>query len=134
LAALGVLYGYLPSLFGLGLLAGRYGPKCVVLAAGAASTFLFAFGAHDCASGVVLYSLMALCAGGSYTPVLTLIAQSIPAPRRGWAMGWYIAAGPVGYALSLDVSSATVAYGGWRGALYVAACGPAVGTALMGWV
>jgi predicted MFS family arabinose efflux permease len=32
------------------------------------------------------------------------------------------------------LSSVMVAYGGWRSAFYVTACGPALGTVLMFWV
>ena len=126
--------GYLLSLFGLGLLADRYGAKRIILLASiasAGSAFLFAIFTRDFVSGFVLYGVTALCAGGSYTPVLTVIAQRIPARRRGRAIGWYIAAGALGYALSLYLSSLMMAHSGWRSAFYVTAGGPAVGTLLI---
>lgn len=123
--------GYLTSLFGVGLMTNRYGAKRTVLLAGMAascSAFLFALFAEDFRSGLILYGASALCFGGSYTPVLTVIAERISGKRRGRAIGWYIAAGSLGYALSLSLSGAMMAYSGWRSAFYATACGPFVGT------
>lgn len=125
--------GYVLSLCGVGLLADRYGAKRVMLSANVAaaiSALLFAVWANDFVSGFVLYGATALCAGGSYTPVLALIAQRVEGTRRGRAFGWYIAATALGYAASLALSSAMIALGGWRGAFYATACGPWVGTLL----
>ena len=129
--------GYLLSLFGVGVLADRYGAKRVMLisnAAAAVSAFLFAVFADDFRSGLLLYGISALFAGGSYTPALTLIAQRIDSSRRGWAFGWYIAATTLGYAASLYLSSKMMSIGGWRSAFYVTACGPVLGTILVGWI
>jgi MFS family permease len=129
--------GYLLSLFVLGLLADRYGAKRIILIASVASAgsgFLFASLARDFVSGFAWHATMALCAGGSYTPVLTLIAQRIPGHRRGRAIGWYIAAGALGYALSLSLSSVMMTASGWRSAFYATACGPVLGIFLLVWV
>lgn len=125
--------GYLTSLFGVGFLADRFGAKRVFLlssVAGAAAAFSFALFAQDFPSGLLLYGATALFAGGSYTPVLTLIAQRFDPARRGRAIGYYIAASSLGNALSLFLSGVMVEAGGWRGAFYVTAAGPALGTAL----
>ena len=128
--------GYLTSLFGVGFLADRFGAKRVFLlssVAGAAAAFSFALLAHDFSSGLLLYGATALFAGGSYTPVLTLIAQRIEPSRRGRAIGLYIAASSLGNALSLLLSGVMVEAEGWRSAFYVTAVGPALGTALAFW-
>jgi MFS family permease len=130
----GFYLGYLISLFGVGFLADRYGAKRVALASSVAasgSAFLFAVFANDYASGFVFYGACALFFGGSYTPVLTVIAERIEVKRRGRAIGWYIAASGLGYALSLYLSGVMMTHYGWRSAFYVTACGPAVGTLLL---
>lgn len=123
--------GYIVSLFGAGLLADRFGARRTFLAmsvAGCAASLAFAALANGLVSGVVLYTLAGMFAGGSYTPVLALIAQRFPARTRGRAMGWYLAAGSLGYAVFLVASGPLVAWGGWRFALYVAAFGAVAGT------
>jgi MFS family permease len=130
----GFYIGYLISLFGVGVLADRYGAKRVALLASLAasgSAFLFAIFAHDLVSGFVFYGACALFFGGSYTPVLTVMAQRIETRRRGRAIGWYIAAGGLGYALSLYLSGVMMTHHGWRSAFYVTACGPTLGTVLL---
>jgi MFS family permease len=79
-----------------------------------------------------LYSLAGLAAGGSYTPVLALIAERYGPERRGTAMGWYLAAGSLGYAVALIASAAIAPWAGWRAALVLSALGTIGGTAL-GW-
>jgi MFS family permease len=133
----GFYIGYLISLFVVGFLADRYGAKRVVLLSSVAASvgaFLFAVFANGLYSGFIFYGASALFSGGSYTPVLTVIAQRIEAGRRGRAIGWYIAASTLGYALSLYLSSIMMASRGWRSAFYVTACGPALGTLLVFWV
>ncbi len=123
--------GYIVSLFGAGILADRFGARRTFLAmsvAACAAALAFAAFSDGFASGLALYALAAVFAGGSYTPVLALIAQRFPAAGRGRAMGWYIAAGSLSYALGLAASGPLVAWGGWRFSLYVAAFGTLVGT------
>jgi MFS family permease len=125
--------GYLISLFGVGFLADRYGAKRVFLVASlfaAASAFSFAVFAESFVTGLLLYGATALFSGGSYTPVLTIIAQRFDARRRGRAIGAYIAASSLGYAASLYISGAMLEWGGWRAAFYVTGAGPAVGVLL----
>lgn len=100
--------GYIVSLVAASLLAGRFGARRTFLAMGwaaCASALLFALGARDFSSAVLLYGLAGLCAGGSYVPGLSLIAERFPPARRGRAMGAYIAAASLGYALGLPGSA-----------------------------
>lgn len=129
--------GYLVSLFGIGFLADRYGAKRMFLAtsvAACASGLAFALFADGFVSALLLHSLAGLCAGGSYTPGLTLIAERFPAERRGRAMGYYLAASSLGYALSLWLSSALIVASGWRAALIACAFGPVAASLLAAWV
>ncbi len=125
--------GYLASLYTVGFLADRYGAKRVFLASGVAagaSALLFALFADGFVSGALLYGLTGLFSGGSYTPGLTLISERFDASNRGRAMGFYLAAASLGYALALVVTGALVPFIGWRGAFLVNACGPVAGSLL----
>jgi MFS family permease len=128
--------GYLASLFGAGMLTDRIGARRTFLLMSGAScvmALLFALLASGFWSGLLLYSLAGLAAGGSYTPVLALIAQRYDVRSRGTAMGWYLAASSLGYALALIASAALAPWVGWRAALLLSALGTMVGAAL-GWV
>ena len=123
-------YGYLVSLFAAGFLSDRFGAKRTFLfmsCAAVASALAFAAFADGFASALALYTLTGLCSGGSYTPGLALISQRFAPHRRGGAMGWYLAASSLGYAVSLVFGGAIVASHGWRMAFFAAAAGPAVG-------
>jgi MFS family permease len=125
--------GYLASLFTVGFLADRYGAKRVFLAssvAAGASGLLFALFADGFVSGALLYGATGLFSGGSYTPGLTLISERFDAGKRGRAMGFYLAAASLGYALALVFTGALTPSIGWRGAFLVNACGPVVGSML----
>jgi MFS family permease len=128
--------GFLLSLFIVGLFNDRFGAKRTylwsALAAGASALAFSAF-ASGFVSGVVLYGLTGLCSGGSYTPGLTLIAERFAPARRGKAMGFYIAAGSLGYALSLVVSSQLFPIGGWRLAFLVTGSLPTLGLMISLW-
>lgn len=123
-------YGYLVSLFAAGFLADRFGAKRTFLfmsCAAVASALTFAAFADGFVSAAVLYALTGLCSGGSYTPGLALISQRIAPQRRGAAMGWFLAASSLGYALSLFAGSALIAVAGWRPSFYFGALGPVLG-------
>ena len=49
----------------------------------------------------MLFSLVAIALAGTYTPGLVLLAERFPVARRGWAIGWFLAAASSGYALAL---------------------------------
>lgn len=129
--------GYLVSLFVVGLLGDRFGAKrtylvsAVVASAGALA---FAGFADSYASAVALNGLAGLCSGGSYTPGLTLIAERIAPGKRGRAMGFYLAAGSLGYALSMVVSSRLFPIGGWHLAFWVTCSLPTAGLAISLWI
>ena len=128
--------GYLVSLFTVGFLGDRFGAKRTYLwsaVAASVSALVFAIGASSFVSGVVLYGLAGLCSGGSYTPGLTLIAERFSPATRGRAMGFYLAAGSLGYAASVVVSSQLFPVGGWRLAFVVTCSLPAVGLAISLW-
>jgi MFS family permease len=125
--------GYVVSLFGAGLLADRIGARRTFLGmsmAACVASAAFAAFANDALSALALYTLAGVFAGGSYTPVLALISQRFAPATRGRAMGWYLAAGSLGYAIGLAASGPLVSWGGWRFSLYVAAAGTLAGTAL----
>ena len=125
--------GYIVSLFAAGLLADRFGARRTYLAmsvAACAASLAFAAFSDGFHSGLALYTFAAVFAGGSYTPVLALISQRFPAAGRGRAMGWYLAASSLSYAVGLAASGPLVAWGGWRFSLYVAAFGTLAGTLL----
>ena len=129
--------GFLFSLFAIGFLADRYGAKRTYLATSVAACIsgaAFALFANGFLSAILLHALTGLCSGGSYTPGLTLIAERFPAERRGRAMGYYLAAASLGYAVSLWLSSVLIVASGWRAALLACALGPVAASLLAAWV
>ena len=125
--------GYIVSLFGAGMLVDRIGARRTFLGMSVATcvaALAFATLADGFVSALALYALTGIFAGGSYTPVLTLISRRFASERRGRAMGWYLAAGSLGYAAGLAASGPLVSWGGWRFSLYVAAFGTLAGTAM----
>ncbi|MBK8399816.1 MAG: MFS transporter [Propionivibrio sp.] len=128
--------GFLVSLFSVGFLTDRFGARRTYLAASFAATTsaaLFAFFAHDFLSGLLLYGLTGLCSGGSYTPGLAIISQQITGRQQGRAMGFYLAAASLGYAVGLFVASAMIPLAGWRGSFVVTAMGPVLGMLVGFW-
>ena len=123
-------FGYLVSLFAAGFFTDRFGAKrtfLIMSGAAVASALAFATFADGFVSAAVLYTLTGLCSGGSYTPGLALISQRIAPQRRGGAMGWFLAASSIGYALSLLTGSALISAAGWRASFFAAAMGPVAG-------
>jgi MFS family permease len=127
--------GYLVSLFAVGLLADRHGPRrtylvASVFAAGAAYAFAYSRGYG---SALVLYGLAGLCSGGSYTPGLAVIAQHAAPDVRGRAMGWFLGASSLGYAAELGGVALLSATGSWRAGMQLAAGAAALGV-VFGWI
>lgn len=125
--------GYMSSLFAVGLLADRYGPHRIFFAGSAVSSMAalaFALFAHDHLSAMLLYGLAGLCAGASYTPGLQQLARNTEPAVRGRAMGLFIGASSMGYALSLAVVAAFSHARHWRLGLLAAACCTVAGALL----
>jgi MFS family permease len=128
--------GYLVSLFAAGLLTDRIGARktFLVMSGGACvSAVLFALLSNGFWSALALYCLTGAVSGGSYTPVLALIAQRYGPAKRGGAMGWYLAAGSFGYAVSLIACAVLAPWAGWRAGLALSAIATTAGAAL-GWI
>ncbi len=128
--------GFLVSLFAVGFLSDRFGARRTFLwsaAAASISALLFALFARGFLSGALLYGFAGLCSGGSYTPGLTLIAERFSPATRGRAMGAYLAAGSLGYAISILMSSQLFPVGGWQLAFLVTGSLPAAGLTLSLW-
>jgi MFS family permease len=128
--------GYLLSLFVVGILADRYGARRTYLVSAVVAALAavgFALGSQGYVSALALYGVAGLCSGGSYTPGLALIYQHVDPSDRGRAMGWFLAASSLGYAVALGAIAILIAFASWRAALVVAA-GAAVLGAGFGWV
>lgn len=128
--------GYLVSLFVVGMLADRYGARRTYLAGGLLATgaaIAFAVGSQGHISALLLYGLVGLCSGASYTPGLALIFQHAAPATRGGAMGWFLAASSLGYAAALALVAVLAWLASWRAALMASAVSAALG-ALFGWL
>lgn len=125
--------GYLISLFCVGFIADRVGPRRVFLVSSALTATAalgFALGAHGPLSAALLYGITGLCAGGCYSPGLQLLALNAGPQHRGKAMGAFIGSSSFGYGLAL-VAVATLAGSlSWRSILVVVATMVAVGAVL----
>ncbi len=129
----GFQLGYAVSLVFFSSLADRVGARRVFLGSawlGAVSALLFAVFARSYVSGLVLYTLVALSQGGTYTTAIMFFADRYPPARRGGAVGWLIASSSAGYALSLVISGAAVRWGGYPRSFLVSALGPVVGVVI----
>lgn len=129
-------FGFAVSLVVFSALADRVGARRIFLfstAATAVSTGLIPLLAGSYASGLVLFTFLALSNGGTYTPGLMLLAERFPPARRGSAIGWFLAAASLGYAVSLTVTGFLVRIVGWRGAFWVLTLGPVMATLASAW-
>ena len=124
--------GFLISLFAVGFLSDRYGARRIYLltsVAAVASGLTFALFADGFVSALLLFGLTGLCSGGSYTPGLAIVSQRMR-ERQGRALGYYLAAASLGYAIGLLIASAMIPLAGWRGSFVVTACCPLLGMVL----
>ena len=124
---------YAISLMGCSALADRVGARRVFLVGNltsAVAAIAFAAFARDYWSGVVLYTLLALALGGTYTTGILLVAENVSVERRGRAMGSYLAGHSLGLAVALMLTGAAIPVGGYVLAFWLLAAGPVVGAGL----
>lgn len=96
--------------------------------AGAVALIALALFARSPTSAAVLIVFVGLTQGGAYTPALLLVAElSLPA-QRGRAMGQMLAAGSLGYLLSVTFSMWVASSWGPTAAFTVCAMGALTGT------
>lgn len=129
----GFQIGYAVSLLVCSSLADRVGARRVFVWSAwlsAAAALAFAALARSYWTGLVLYTLVALAQGGTYTTAIMLLSDRYPAASRGAAVGWLIASSSLGYALSLALAGVAMAWGGYTLSFSVSAAGPLVGAAL----
>jgi MFS family permease len=127
---------YAISLMGCSALADRVGARRVFLVGSATTAVvaaLFAALARDYWSGLVLYTLLALTLGSTYTTGILLVAEHVPVERRGRAMGAYLAGHSLGLALALMLAGAAIPRGGYVLAFWLLALG-AVAGGLLAWI
>lgn len=128
----GFQMGYALSLVACSSLADRVSPKSVYLwslfAAGV-SALAFAALARDFYSALLLYTIVGLALGGTYTTGVMIIADQFVPRSRGMAVGCFIASTSCGYACSLALSGLALPLGGYRLSFLITCSGP-----LLGWV
>lgn len=127
---------YAISLMGCSELADRVGARRVFLVGtltAAVGAALFAAFARDYWSGLLLYTLLALALGGTYTTGVLLIAENVPVARRGRAMGYFLAGHSLGLAVALALTGVAIPLGGYPLAFWLTAAGPIVG-GLLAWL
>lgn len=132
----GFQIGFAVSLIVLSELADRIGPKRVFLWSNISTAFAsltFALLARGYFSGLLLYTLVGLSLGGTYTTGIILIADRYPNETRGRAIGLFIASTSLSYTLSLGISGIALRYGGYPLSFLLTCLGPSVGSILI-WI
>ena len=124
---------YAISLMGCSALADQVGARRVFIVGSVTTAViaaLFAALARDYWSGLVLYTLLALTLGSTYTTGILLVAEHVPVDRRGRAMGAYLAGHSLGLALALMLAGAAIPRGGYVLAFWLLALGAIAGGGL----
>jgi MFS family permease len=132
----GFQIGYGISLLFVSTLADRFGAKRLYLGSmitGALFTAAFALFARSYLSALILYTLVALFIGGSYTTGLMILSDQYPARRRGMATGFYIASSSLGYMISLVLSGFALPVGGYR-LSFITTCLATILGAVFSWI
>lgn len=129
-------FAYAISLVVFSSLADLWGAKRVFLGsmtAGAIAAMAFALFARDYSSALILYTLVGLSLGGSYTTGLMLLTERYDTTKRGTAMGYFIASTSAGYALSMLVTGFVLPFGGYKLSFFLTCLGAPIGAGL-GWL
>jgi MFS family permease len=132
----GFQIGFAVSLMVSSGLADLVGPKSLYLGSmsgGAIISLTFALFARDYLSALVLYTLVGMSYGGTYTTGLMILADHYPVQRRGMAIGFFIASASLGFALSLVLSGIALPLGGYKLSFLLTCLGPLAG-AIVAWV
>lgn len=127
--------GHALSLLAFSWLADRIGARRIYLLSASlsgATALAFALFARSYLSALVLYTLVALSQGGTYTTAIMLIADRYPPQRRGSAMGWLLGGMSLSHAASLLIVGAVLPMGGYPMAFLVTAGGTVLGM-LLAW-
>ena len=123
-------FAYAISLVVFSSLADLWGAKRVFLGsmtAGGLAALAFALFARDYSSALILYALVGLALGGSYTTGLMLLAERYDTAKRGMAMGYFIASTSTGYALCLLVTGFVLPIGGYTLSFLLTCLGAPIG-------
>jgi MFS family permease len=132
----GFQIGFAVSLIILSELADRIGPKRVFLWSNVSTAFAslaFAFLARGYYSSLLLYTLIGLSLGGTYTPGIMMIADRYPSETRGRAVGFFIASTSLSYTVSLGISGVALPYGGYQLSFLLTCLGPLAGS-ILAWI
>jgi len=126
-------FAYAISLVVFSSLADLWGAKKVFLGSmtvGAIAAMAFALFARDYSSALILYTLVGLSLGGSYTTGLMLLTERYDTAKRGTAMGYFIASTSAGYALSMLVTGFVLPHGGYKLSFFLTCLGAPIGAGL----
>jgi MFS family permease len=132
----GFQLGYALSLVLFSSIADRISARKVYLGslfAAAICSLSFAFLARDFLSGLILYTVVGIALGGTYTTGVMIIADQYVPTSRGMAVGFFIASTSCGYALSLAISGIALPVGGYRLSFFLTCLGPILGL-LLAWI
>jgi MFS family permease len=132
----GFQLGYALSLVLFSSIADRISARKVYLGslfATAICSLSFAFLARDFLSGLILYTVVGIALGGTYTTGVMIIADQYVPTSRGMAVGLFIASTSCGYALSLAISGIALPMGGYRLSFLITCLGPVLGF-LLAWI
>ena len=130
----GFYFSYAFSLLGFSWISDHIGAKRSVSIsawATALASVAFAFYAEDFASTLILYSLIGLCQGGAYTPLIVVFRENTPARKLGTVIGWLIASTSIGFATSIGLTGLSIGLSGWRLAFLITGLPPVVGTVIL---
>ena len=130
----GLYFAYAFSLLAFSWLSDHIGAKrsvSISACATALACMAFSFYADDLVTTLIFYSLVGLCQGGLYTPLIVLFRENAPARRLGSAVGWLIASTSIGYATSIGLTGLSIGISGWRLAFLVTGLPPIIGTVIL---